>query len=534
MRRGLLSLILALVALAAPPANAKSPASGKLVLGCDQLAHKSFGALGVLGAAAEQSIDGHRYCAVSGRIAPQTGIRLLLPLNDWRDQYLQQGCATYCGTSTLDPAAPLAGYQCAPVTDGTLAMAKDDSGHGSADPNDASFGKNPALRKAFGRTSEHSTALLAKAVLRAFYGHGPRYSYYDGCSTGGRQALVEAQNYPTDFNGILAGSPIINLAGISLEQAWLVRSNTDAHGKQILPAEKLPALHAAVVKQCGDATGTVPDPRQCAFDPASLRCPAGSTGATDNCLTSQQIESVRKFYRGASTASGLQLFNGGMPYGSELAWKSWMVMPRADTTAPADSQAAQVALSGFRYLYYPHNPPASFTLADVHFTVAEYLRGDRYAQRIYNATNPDLRAFAAHGGKLILYHGQADEAVTPKSTEDYYAWVERVAGGFAASQQFSRLYLVPGGYHCLFGPDITAPARMNYVELLQPLTDWVQHGTAPGEIPAPEGPGPVNGTGDVIPHQLVPVDALHPAPSAPGSLNAGNRFVGAAFDYLPR
>jgi hypothetical protein len=524
--------ILATLTLAAPTASASEPGTtdpGVIapVLTCAQLAGRHVGDLGVLRSATEQTVNGFHYCAVSGETAPPTTVQLLLPLDGWQGQYLQQGCLAYCGTSALSPQ-PLAG--CVTAPDGSLAMAKDDSGHSSTDQNDASFGQDPLLREAFGRTSEHTTALLAKAVLRVFYGTSPRYSYYDGCSTGGRQALVEAEDHPADFDGILAGSPIINLASISLEQAWVVRSNTDANGRQILTSEQLPALHAAVVRQCGDATGTVIQPRRCAFDPASLRCAAGVV--SDSCLTPAQVATVRAFYRGPTTASGLQLFNGGMPYGSELGWQSWAVMPRADTAAPGDTQAAQLALSAFRNLYFPKNPPASFTLADVRFTVAEYLRGEAYAQRTYNATDPDLRAFAARGGKLILYHGQADEAVSPQSTEDYYSWVERRAGGFAASQRFSRLYVVPGAYHCMFGPDLLAPTRYDEADFLDPLMTWVQRGTAPGTLDAPDVS--LDGSSPDFDHPMAPVDALRPAPAVPGSLNAGYHYVGAVTDYLFR
>lgn len=525
MRRCALLVVLAALVLVAPTAGASEPGTIGPVMDCGQLAATGFGDLGTVRTAAEQTVDGFRYCAVSGTIAPETSVQMLLPLDGWHGQYVQQGCFAYCGSSALSPQ-PLAG--CVTAPDGTMAMAKDDGGHESADQYDASFGQDPLLRQAFGRTSEHGTALLAKAVVRAFYGTPPRYSYYDGCSTGGRQALVEAQNDPADFNGILAGAPIINMGSISLEQAWLVVSNTDATGHQILTSEKLPALHAAVVRQCGDATGTVTQPRRCAFDPASLRCPAGTD--TDSCLTPAQVTTVREFYRGPTTTSGLQLFNGGMTYGSELGWQTWAVMPKADTSAPGDTEAARTALSAFRDLYFPQNPPASFTLADVRFTVAEYLRGEGNAQHTYNATNPDLRAFTARGGKLILYHGMADEAVSPQSTEDYYAWVERLAGGFAASQRFSRLYVVPGAYHCMFGPDLVAPTRYNEADFLDPLVAWVQHGIAPGTIDALDAS--LDGSSPDIDHTVSPVDALRPVPAVPGSLNANYHYVGATSDYL--
>jgi Tannase and feruloyl esterase len=155
---------------------------------------------------------------------------------------------------------------------------------------------------------------------------------------------------------------------------------------------------------------------QSRLDPVPAR-PAAS------CLTPAQVKAVRGFYRGPTDALGRSLFNGGQPYGSELGWPGYFIMPAADQAAPADTNDAAMALNYLKYMAYVPNPPDSFGLADVRFTDTEFRKLNRLGNAIYNANDPDLRAFAAHDGRLILYHGWADQAIPPWSTLDYYAAV---------------------------------------------------------------------------------------------------------------
>jgi feruloyl esterase len=159
-----------------------------------------------------------------------------------------------------------------------------------------------------------------------------------------------------------------------------------------------------------------------------------------------------------------------LPYGSELGRTGNFVQPAADTAAPADTTDAAMALNYLKYMAFIPNPPDGFTLAEVKFTDAEFARLNRLGDAIYNASNPDLHAFAADGGKLILYHGWADQTIPPWSTLDYYAAVERASGGFRASQAFSRLYMIPGANHCLAAPDFSS---INLADFLTPLIAWV-------------------------------------------------------------
>jgi len=524
-------------ALTAPAASqTRAPAQAavvKPVMSCSSLTGRGFaagpGTPGKITSARlvtrKPWIKDVTFCYVQGVFAPQTKFHLMLPVSTWRGQYVQMGCSTLCGT-VPQLGFPDTAFTCAYVHNGNLAMGADNMGH-SGGPADGKWAQNSLrLRVVFGLTSEDSLDQLAKAVMTAYYGQPPGYSYYDGCSTGGREALMLAQRYPDDFNGIIAGSPVMNMAPLSaLFATWLVRSNTAPDGHQILTAQNIPALHAAVIRACGSeggaggGRGIIADPRKCAFNPASIECPAGHQSSS--CLTPAQVTTVREFYRGPTDPQGQSLYNGGEPYGSELGWAGNFVMPASDQSAPASSPEARLALNYLKYMGFLPNPPASFTLADVPFTAQEFAKVDQLGNLLYNANDPDLRAFAAHGGKLIMYHGWADQLVPPWSTLDYYAAVERDAGGYQASQSFSRLYMVPGGYHCLFGPDYTT---MSTADFLGKLIGWVQNGTAPGPVAANTLSLT---TRKIIQYQTVsPYNALAPVTPAKGSLNGHYDYIG--------
>src|ERR1700727_2738291 len=225
-----------------------------------------------------------------------------------------------------------------------------------------------------------------------------------------------------------ASSPA--LAG--LVAPWVGAANLNTQGGQILTAEKLPALQAAVMAACADENGVIRDPRACAFDPASMRCANGSD--QPNCLTEEQVRVVRDEYRGPSDKDGHGLFDGGEPYGSELAWANWLVMPGADAAAPADSYAAGVWLAFLNDMAFMPNHPGKYSLSAVPFTAAMHGELEQLGG-IYNATDPDLSAFAANGGKLIIYHSWADQAIPPFASINYYRAVVGQAGGAAAGRR---------------------------------------------------------------------------------------------------
>ena len=465
--------------------------------------------------------SGAEYCHVIGEIGTDFYFDLRLPRSTYEGQYVQEGCGGFCGF--LAPSVPLAADECSAVTGNTLAFAVDNEGHTTTVNTDARWAaNNTKSRTTFGFTSEHQLALVAKALIADYYGRDPVYSYFDGCSDGGREALIEAQRYPHDFNGILAGAPA-NIQSELLGEvgSWNIRVNTGPGGREILTSEKLPALHAAVVRACGQGRGYVLDPRTCNFSPSSIEC---NGRVTNSCLTAAQVRVVTSLYGGPADAAGQSLYPGGEPYGSELGWSAWFVKPSGDRDWPRDTLTYQFATNFLHYLAYQIDPPSSYSLSKFRFTLSAYQKLTALAG-LYDATNPDLSSFGADGGKLILYQGWADQAIPPFGTVDYYKAVVDTAGGYQESQNFSRLYMIPAQYHCLAGGD---PALAG-ANLLTPLIDWVQHGAPPGTLSfslasAKISQSAVASGGSMT---VAPLDPLMPLPSGSNGLNAKYDWVGS-------
>jgi len=503
------------------------------VMSCEALTNLDLTALDArITAAATVTRNGHPFCNVKGYISPETRFEALLPTETWRGDYLQQGCGGLCGKAdvSLDDPSRTSGYQApyVPLSEGEMVVAADDEGHETPSNADALWARDDLrLRAVFGYSSEHQLARTMKAAIRAFYGRKPAYSYFSGVSDGGHEALVLAQRYPADFDGVIAGAPANNWAPLAgLVAPWVAAVNRNAEGKQILPAEKLPALHAAVMAACADANGVIRDPRACTFDPASMRCPAGSDQAS--CLTDDEIRVVRDEYRGPSDKQGHGLFDGGQPYGSELAWANWLVMPAADAAAPADTYAAMIGLAYLNDMAFWPNPAGHYTLGSVPFTTAMHERLERLGG-IYNATDPDLSAFRADGGKIIIYQGWADQAIPPFATVDYYRALVNEAGGLPAAQAFTRLYFIPGLYHCPCGQKVDGDPATK-VQFMPELVAWVEHGEAPGEITVPVTAQTAGA--HLTSLDVEPFDPLKPAPDNDG-LNSNYRYIGKASDYMP-
>lgn len=410
-----------------------------------------------------------QYCEVKGYVTPQIQFEVYLPTQNWNRRYLQVGCGGYCGSLRASPES-IAGLN------QNFAVAFDNSGHvgGGIGAGSALWGLDqPQLRIDFGYRSEHVTALAAKAIATAFYGKSPSYSYFQGCSNGGRQALSQAQRYPNDFDGIIAGAPAAIQAPLNGEyETWNARANLDLQGNSILPADKLPLIHQAALADCdgkdGLVDGQITDPRVCTFKPQSLRCPGNGDRA--NCLTAAQIAVVNKLYGGPVDRQGRRLYPGNQTIGSELAWAGSSI-----GTNGMPPFAAQISNSYLKYLAFPKSPPASFSYKDWQFTVEGFDRL-RPLGKVYNATNPNLKAFGDRGGKLILYHGWSDPAIPPQGTIAYYQAVQDTLGGNALVQSFARLFMLPGMYHCQGG---TNPSRVDW---LTPIVAWVEQGKPPTKV----------------------------------------------------
>lgn len=431
------------------------------------------------------------YCAVQGTIAPANTFVMRLPTQGWTQRYLQTGCGGLCGTATINYTQAAA---CPPIADGTIASATTDMGH-QGRPDGSWAADNPQAQIDFAHRGVHVTAQVAKAIIAKFYGKRPAYSYFSGCSDGGREALMEAQRYPEDFDGIAAGAPASNLVvQNTFHHAWNVLANKDAEGRYILLAGKLPLIHKAVMAACdgldGLADGLIDDPRRCVFDPASLLCEAGQDGSV--CLTEAEVGVVRRLHEGATDAKGRRLEQEiSHEWGSELDWTLFVPAAQGETTF-----SERIALSFLRYLAYFNVADPDYQLSALKFTVPSFWRTVQTS--IYlSATDPDLRRFAGHGGKLLLWHGWSDQHISPQATLNYYEAMRKTMGTEAVDR-FARLYLFPGLAHCSggLGPDT--------FDILTPLMAWVESGAAPGKIIASkvEG-GAVTRTRPVFPYPTV-------------------------------
>ena len=447
----------------------------------------------IASATAATSPDGSAACEVKGTVAPQIQFDVFLPTKTWRQRYLQIGCASFCGNIDFYADAT---DGCVPLTRGDFVLATNNEGHVGVSGFDATFGADPQLRADFGYRADHVVALVAKRLISLFYGQGPRYSYFDGCSQGGHEGMVEAQRYPHDFDGIVAGAPAASLTSLIVWSAgWHATANTDARGRPILTAAKLPALHAAVLRECdardGLADGDIDDPRACAFDPGTLRCPTGSDNA--NCLTDAQISAVRKLYDGPRDEKGRRMYPGGEPVGSEANWAHWVTT----TATGAPAVAAGNTTNALKYLAYPSARPSA-TLQDLHFDSTTFHEISQQAG-IYDASDPDLTAFRNAGGKLLLWHGWADPAISPYGTIAYYNALTERMGGTAATQRFARLFMLPGVSHCGDGQGPDA------IDALTPTLAWVENGVAPHRLVATkyQDDGTVARTRPVYPYPTV-------------------------------
>ncbi|MEU0797959.1 tannase/feruloyl esterase family alpha/beta hydrolase [Amycolatopsis sp. NPDC005961] len=409
------------------------------------------------------------YCGVRGYVEPAVRFDLRLPTKTYAGRYLQYGCGGFCGIVN-----PPAFADCDLPHGGDVAVAATDDGHVGTTPavvDDGSWGQHDqAARDDFEFRAPHVVSRASKAIIQAFYGAPPKKSYFTGCSDGGREGLLLAQRYPADFDGIVAGAP----AGywgplLGVYQTWLARVNNAADGSPVLTAAKLPALHAAVLAACdrldGLTDGQLDDPRACHFDPAKLTCTGPDTPA---CLTPAQVGVVRKLYAPPTDAHGTLLYPGGQQPGSELSWAGWIIgVPETGGV----SFARSLADNYLKYLGYPIGAPAS-KVDDFAFTKREFDRLTPVGVR-YDAMSLDLSAFQRRGGKLVLWHGWADEAIPPAGTLDYY---QRLTRGHA--QDFARLFMVPSLYHCGGGTTLTE------FDPLKELVAWVERGTTPTKVTA--------------------------------------------------
>ncbi|MFG6402342.1 tannase/feruloyl esterase family alpha/beta hydrolase [Microbacterium sp. P04] len=406
--------------------------------------------------------SGDLACSLSGVIEGRVGYTVQLPLTDWNGRYFQTGCGGFCGYT------PIA--SCADALTAGFAVGAEDSGH--VDPRGGAEWAldNPEAEADWGYRSPHLLAVVADALIVEVYGQAAETTYFQGCSTGGRQALSEAQRYPDDFDGIVAGAPALyqNYLAV-LSQGGFEKANRRADGTAILTTTAIATLSAAVQQACGGVGGVISDPIGCDFSPATLQCADGAVGV--DCLTAEQVQTVQRLYSAPVAEDGTVLYPGGVPLGSEALWRGSTV--GSDASLSGSGSYAQNVL---RYLAFPDDPGSTYALSDFDPST-QYRQLDAQAE-IYNAQDPDLSAFAEGGGKLILYHGLADPLITPYGTIDYFESVVERDGGAAVTDEYARLFLLPGVGHCTGGPGEST------VDWLASIVDWVEDDVAPASVTA--------------------------------------------------
>lgn len=356
------------------------------------------------------------------------------------------------------------------------ATAGDDLGHEtSALVVDGTWAiEHPQKVKDFAYRADHVTAEFAKKLIAAYYGRPQRLSYFYGCSNGGHEALMEAQRFPADYDGIIAGAPANSWTHLMADFLWNERALHAEPGSKI-PLAKLNLIQHAVLARCdkldGVKDGIIDAPIRCHFDPAVLACKRSDA---PDCLTPPQVAALRKIYSGpVDPDTGRSLYPGFAPGYEALPnnWSAWI-------TGPAlQAQFANQFFGGFIY----SNPKWNFRSFDF---ASDVRRVDAAIGPLINSNSPDLNAFAARGGKLILFQGWADAAVPPEGTLDYYRSIQRRLGG-AEAARFVRLFMIPGMMHCSGG---LAPSSFDVVAAME---QWREHDQPPSMMIATRYANPI-------------------------------------------
>jgi hypothetical protein len=403
------------------------------------------------------------FCRVAAEIQPAKDsdikMEVWMPSSGWNGTLMGRGNGGFAGSIHYSEM----GYG---VRSGYAAVSTDTGHTGGSSDADWALG-HPEKIIDFGYRAIHEMTVKAKLIVNAFYAKSPQYSYFDSCSNGGRQALMEAQRFPEDYNGIIAGAPASNWTHDVAGFMWNMQALYANSASQV-PPSKLPLIHSAFLNACdgqdGVKDGVITDPEACHFDPALLLC---KSAYSDACLTAPQIEALKKVYSGIKDAHGNEVYPGYFPGGELglLGWAAWMDAPTIE-----HNLQYSLGVAFYRDMVYD-NPKWDYRTFQVDRDMK--VTDDKLA-RILNATDPDLKPFADQGGKLILYQGWNDAAIAPLNMINYYNSV--VAAMPAKTDSFIRLYMIPGMQHCGGGS-----GTLDF-DVFTSLKLWVQSGVAPSSI----------------------------------------------------
>jgi feruloyl esterase len=462
----MLSVAFALLLLALP-ASAESPGQCRAIGNADFSSTEDAPTQILQAQLVAASDDQPEHCFVRGTILSNISFEMLLPTSRWNGKFLQAGCAGFCGRTMA--------WACSDATRRGYACIVSDMGHRSAlavrwAPSLSALWAygNDSAQIDHGFRAVHATALAGKAVAGKFYGRTPHRSYFNGCSEGGREALVAAQRFPWDFDGIIAGAPAVDFGKTFLSTLWNARAVRGANGAPLLTSEVAQIVNADAINSCdlndGIADGVIGDPRRCRLNPRKLVC---KTVSSKGCISSAQADAIAALLKGPTTSDGRPIAAGGLS--PATAWMRLLSAGSIGRTVP-ESYGEEF----FRYFGFSPAPGPSWSRQSFDFD-RDYRRTG-VADALMSVTNPDLRRFKAQGGKLLIYHGWDDHLIAPGQTVDYYESVRATMGGQENSDDFMRLFMVPGMDHCALGNGAWA------VDFLSSLEGWVEKGHAPDTV----------------------------------------------------
>jgi feruloyl esterase len=408
------------------------------------------------------------FCRIEAFAAPSSdshiGIEVWLPdASNWNGKFLAAGNPGFIGSLSSGGLAEIMqrGYVAAGTDTGHV-----DAAAGAQNPN-AGFEwaiGHPEKWADWGHRAVHEMAVLTKKLAQSYYGKPIQHSYWNSCHNGGNQGLNEAQRYPDDFDGIVAGDPAFWISHVqpgSLYISWVALKD-GVNGPGYVPPAKITMLNKAVIEACdtidGLKDGLIEDPTKCKFDPASLQCKGADA---PSCLTAGQVDTVKKIYAGAKFKDGTPIYSGFEP-GSELNW-NFMI----------EKDPFSVNINYFKGMVF-QDPKWDFRTFDVD---RDTRLGIERTGKYVDGNSPDLKAFKKAGGKLIIVSSWNSLALPPRQVQEYYKSVEKVMGGAAKTQDFARLFAVPGSGGC--------PGFMMNVEdfnAFDAMTRWVEKGEAPEKI----------------------------------------------------
>ena len=416
---------------------------------------------------ATADVPGH--CRVTGLVPSEVRFEINLPTN-WNDRLYMFGNGGLAGTPATDPAKQYA--RDLALANGFV-TAYTDTGHDKRVLAGGEFAHlNLHKLVDYGFRAVHLTVTTAKSLAQAFYGNAPRHSYWNGCSTGGRQGMISAQRFPEDFDGIIAGAPAADYSGLKFSQAWRVAAISKSGLTEAEVLQLADHIYAACDGLDGLTDGLISDPRRCDFD-VDRDLPHCAGEDTIECFDVAERDALKKYYSPTMLA-GQQIYPA-MLVGSEAAgytsddtgrsgWVPWLINGGKQVLLDA------LGSDFFRYMtFVVDRPEFDWTAFDFQ-TPPDNL--DEF-NAIVNATNPDLGRFKANGGKLLTYFGWADPDINPLTL---LAYRDEVAAGDSDIDKYFRTFMVPGMFHCRGGP---GPDRF---DAMTPLVEWVEAGHAPDQI----------------------------------------------------